>query len=268
MVSCTAAATIGLALAVAATASASQLPTLTLAVTKNTIKVGGQHVSGAVQISTTVSGEAEDNPSLIMLKPGVGLAEFMHVVSKLGRESDFDAIDAYGTIVFSGADAPKGQTTTADTILEPGNYIAVNNGNGVAAFTVSKSSSPASLPAPQATVSAIDFGFRGADTLHTGELVRFADEGYLIHMFEAVPVASAADAKKAEADLLAGNVPAAKKFAIGAPAMLAGSISSGQQQESTITAAPGTYVLLCAMNTQDEREHFQLGMYRTITITK
>lgn len=266
MVAATAA--LGLGLVVAATSTAAQLPTLTLAVTKNTVKVGGQRVSGAVQISTTVSGEAVDNPALILLKPGVTEADFLHVVSKFGEEADFDAIDAYGTIVFGAPDSPKGQTTTAYAVLQPGNYVAVNNNNGVAAFTVSKSRSPASLPAPQATITAIEFGFRGADTLHDGELVRFADGGYLIHMFQVAQVANAADAKKAEADLLAGNTAAAKKFAIAAPVSLASPISGGQAQESVITAAPGTYVLFCSMNTQDGREHYQLGMYRTITITK
>ena len=63
-------------------------------------------------------------------------------------------------------------------------------------FTVTKSLIPASLPAPQATVDAIEFGFRGATTLHDGELVRFKNNGYLIHMVQAAQVASIANAAR------------------------------------------------------------------------
>jgi hypothetical protein len=39
-------------------------------------------------------------------------------------------------------------------------------------------------------------------------------------------------------------------------------------QQEVITQPPGVYVIFCAMNTEDGREHFQLGMYRTIRIVK
>ena len=82
-------------------------------------------------------------------------------------------------------------------------------------FTVTRSSSPASLPAPQATVATIEFGFRGATTLRDGTLVRFKNNGYLIHMVQgAAQVASTATAAEAEADLRAGDTAAASKSAI------------------------------------------------------
>jgi hypothetical protein len=39
-------------------------------------------------------------------------------------------------------------------------------------------------------------------------------------------------------------------------------------QQQVLTAPPGIYVLACFMNTQDGREHTQLGMERTIRIVK
>jgi hypothetical protein len=255
-----------LALTAASSMAASTLPTLTLAVTKNSITVTGQKVSGAVQIDATVSGEASDNPALILLKPGVTAQEFGRVVSKLGDDTPLDAIDPYGTIVYSSGTALKGQTTTTDAVLPPGNYVAVNNGNGHSIFKITRSARPATLPHPAATVTAIDFAFRGASTLHDGELVRFMNQGYLVHMFEAAQGANVAAAKKAEAALLAGNTKAAKKYVIAAPMQLAGPLSSGQSQESVITAPPGVYVIFCAMNAQDGRDHYQLGMFRTIRI--
>jgi hypothetical protein len=90
----------------------------------------------------------------------------------------------------------------------------------------------------------------------------------MIHMAQAAQTASVATANKAEADLLEGNSKGAKKYAIAAPITLSGPISSGESQESVVSAPPGTYVLYCSMNTQDGREHFQLGMFRTIKIVK
>jgi hypothetical protein len=263
-----AASTLGVALVSAADASAAGLPKLTLTVGKNSIKVGGQMVSGGVEIVTTVKGEAEDNPLLVRLKPGVTAGDFAKFASHLGEEADLDAIDPYGSILFNGGDAPAGLATDAYADLPPGNYVALNNGTGHATFTITHSTKPASVPKPQATVTSIEFGFRGAATLHDGELVRFANGGHLIHMFQAAQVASPADATLAEAQLLAGDTAGAKKYVVAPLMMLAGPLSSGAWQESVITAPPGTYVVFCSMNTQDGREHYQLGMYRTITIVK
>ena len=43
---------------------------------------------------------------------------------------------------------------------------------------------------------------------------------------------------------------------------------AAKQEYGHSTRLPGVYVIFCSMNTQDGREHFQLGMYRTITIVK
>lgn len=258
----------GLALAAAPSLAQSSLPTLTLAVSKNSITVGGQLVSGAVDVATTVSGEQEDSPTLILLKPGVSAAQFQSVTKGFSNSTPLDAIDKYATIVYSSGSAHAGQTTTGTALLPAGNYVAVNNGEGFTPFTIAASASPAALPTPQATVTAIDLAFRGATTLHDGELVKFENAGYLIHMFEVDQAKNVAEARKAEAALRAGDTNAAKKHAIAPPLALAGPLSSEQAQESVITAPPGVYVLFCEMNTQDGREHFELGMYRTIKIVK
>jgi hypothetical protein len=250
----------------ASSVAAGSLPTLTVNVTKNAITVGGAKVSGAVNVAITVSGEASDSPTLIRLKPGVTPAQFGKFVSKLGN-APFDAIDPYATIEFDSATANRG-ATTEQALLPAGNYVAVNNGNGFTSFTVSAAASPASLPSPGGKVAAIDFGFHGSSTLHDGELVRFENDGYLIHMILYAQVASPAAAKKAEALLLAGKMAAAKKYVVAAPGQFAGPLSTGAMQQETITQPPGVYVVLCVMNTEDGREHFQLGMFRTIRIVK
>jgi hypothetical protein len=257
---------IGVSLAFAVTSVASSaLPTLTLAVTPKTITVGGQMVSGAVRIATTVSGEKQDNPSLLLLKPGVTPQQFASVVSKLGNSTPVDAIDPYATIVYGSADAPAGKTTVGYANLAAGTYVALNNGSGHAVFTVTQSSAPAAMPRAAATVKAIDFGYRGADVLHEGEMVRWYNAGYLVHMMVYGRVASVAVAKKAEAMLLAGKEQQAEKLTL-AHGTFVELLSSGQSQESVIDQPPGVYVILCLMNTQDGRLHSQLGMFRTIRI--
>jgi hypothetical protein len=118
-------------------------------------------------------------------------------------------------------------------------------------------------------VSAIDFGFRGASTLHDGELVRFQNEGFLIHMIVFARMKSAIDATKAEALLLQGKIKeAGKLYAKGPKGLFAGPLSSGSMQQEVINEPPGVYVILCEMNAQDGRDHYQLGMFRTIRIVK
>lgn len=63
-------------------------------------------------------------------------------------------------------------------------------------FKITKSSSPARLPTPQARMSSIEFGFRGPGTLHNGDLVRFGNDGFVVHMIVAGRGASLAGAQK------------------------------------------------------------------------
>jgi hypothetical protein len=256
----------GLVLMTTSSVAASSLPTLTLALTPKTVTVGGSMVSGAVNVVTTVTGEKSDGPGLILLKPGVTPAEFGKVAGSLGPRSPFDVIDPYATIVFDGF-AVAGTPSSAEAVLQPGTYMAVENGSGFAVFTVTQAAHPAALPTPGATVTAIDFAFRGARTLHDGELVRFQNDGYLIHMVLFVQAKSVADAKKAEALLRAGKVPTGK-YGTGVKGVFAGPLSHGAMQQEVITEPPGVYVIACAMNAEDGREHFQLGMFRTIKIVK
>jgi hypothetical protein len=253
----------------ASSVAAGTLPTLTLALTKNTITVGGSEVSGAVNIVTTVTGESNDSPGLFLLKPGVTVAEFAAAAQRtVGKGSPFDALDPYGSIVFFGF-AAEGHPSSAETWLQPGTYVALENGNGHAVFTVTQSAAPALLPVPGAEIDAIDFGFRGASTLHDGELVRFKNDGYLIHMFLFAQAKSVADAAKAEALLLAGKGnEAAKKYGTGVAGQFVGPLSHAELQQEVINEPPGVYVIYCAMNAEDGRDHFQLGMFRTITIVK
>jgi hypothetical protein len=87
-------------------------------------------------------------------------------------------------------------------------------------------------------------------------------------MFLFIQAKNLADATKGEALLLAGKTGGAQKLGTGVQGMFAGPLSHAELQQEVITEPPGVYVIACAMNAEDGREHFQLGMFRTITIVK
>jgi hypothetical protein len=254
-----------------ASAHASTLPTLTLTVTNSSITVGGATQSGGVNVVSSASGVKEASVILFLLKPGATFEEVEAAIQK--AHGDINATSKYGSIVFD-AEVSSGQSSEAQSYLQPGQYVAIlpgGEGKGSKAhalFTVTSAASPVPLPAPEATIRSIEFGFQGPSTLHDGELVRFENEGYLVHMDIAAPVKNMKAAKKAVKDLLANKAKPFEKLIAGPPAGFAGPLSHEAFQQETITAKPGIYVELCFMDTQDGRSHTQLGMERIIKIVK
>ncbi len=253
------------------TARAAALPSLSLTVTKSSITVGALPQSGAVNVVSKATGTKEASVILFQLKPGVTPAEFeAYIASKHAKDPNY--ADAYGSIMFD-AEVTPGQTSEVQSFLGAAQYLVLKGeGEGQpkveGSFTVTAAASPVALPAPAATVRSIDFGFRGPSVLHDGELVRFENEGFLVHMDVAFPVKSRTDAEKAVKDLLKGNEKGLGKLVAGQPFSFAGPLSPGAYQQETITAKPGWYVQVCFMETEDGRVHTLLGMERMFKITK
>jgi hypothetical protein len=259
-------------LAAVGSAQAATLPNLTLTITNSSITVGGATQSGAVNVVTTATGvKGEASAILFLLKPGATFEEVEAAIQK--AHGEINATSKYGSIVLD-AEATSGHPGEAQTYLQPGNYVAVlpgGEGKGSKAhalFTVTPAAAPVALPTPEATIRTIEFGFRGPSTLHDGELVRFENEGFLIHMDIAAPVKNMKAAKQAIKDLLTGKEKAIEKLISGPPLGFAGSVSHEALQQETMTAKPGIYVEACFMDTQDGRSHTQLGMERIIKIVK
>jgi hypothetical protein len=252
-------------------AATSTLPTLSLTLTKSSIAVGGTTQSGAVNVVTTATGLKEASVILFLLKPGATFEEVEAAVQK--AHGEINVTSKYGSLVFD-AEVSTGQTSEAQTYLQPGQYVALipgGEGKGSKAhalFTVTVATAPVALPTPEATIRSIEFGFKGPSTLHDGELVRFENEGFLVHMDVAAPVKNMKAAKQAVKDLLAGKEKAVGKLISGPPAGFAGPLSHEAFQQETITAKPGIYVEVCFMDTQDGRSHSVLGMERIIHIVK
>ncbi len=253
--------------------AATTLPTVTATVSASSTAVSGALQAGAVNIATTASGGKEPTLVLFLVKPGVSLAEFYAFLDSNKLAADPNAAAKYGSLVFD-VEAGKGKPTEAQTILAPGQYVALNAEGEKpsvwprSSFAVAASASPAALPAAQATVKTIDFGFRGPSVLKVGQLVRFENEGYLVHMDIAFPVKSKKGAKLVMKGLATGREKGLGKFAAGPPVAFSGPISTGAFQQELITAKPGWYVQACFMPTQDGRPHTLIGMERVIKIVK
>ncbi|MGO9884014.1 MAG: hypothetical protein ACLPV4_13475 [Solirubrobacteraceae bacterium] len=252
------------------TSTGSALPTLTLGLNGNAVTVGGSTASGAVNITTTDTGKPGE-PALVRLNPGISFAQFGQAVQAVNsHHGDLNYLDPYASLVYDG---PEFSGTNTDQVdLQAGNYFALNIGSSGTpphtAFTVSQSASPATLPTPGATVSSIEFGFTGADVLHDGELVRFQNLGFLVHMDVWVRAKNLAAAHTIVALLLAGKDKKVGPKVATAFGTFAGPVSSGAVQQSVISEKPGWYVQACFMDTQDGREHTQLGMERILKIVK
>jgi hypothetical protein len=255
------------ALALAGGASgAGSLPTLNVALTGTKgISVSGSAVSGAVSVVSTFQGKGQGQLGLVRLNPGASIQQAAGAVQS--HHGDLNALTPYGSLFADG-----GAPGTLQTVLTPGNYVALNiTGNGTpgsAPFTVTQSSAPAALPAARATESSIEFAFRGPAVLHDGTIVRVQNQGWLVHMIDLIGVRNAATGRKVMALLHAGKDRKARKLVSNAFVSLLGPASPGALQQEVLQTKPGYYVEACFMDTQDHREHTQIGMLRLVRVAK
>jgi hypothetical protein len=251
----------------ASAAPRAALPQITVTMTGKAIHVTGALVSGGVRIVSRATGERAGDPALIRLNPGVTIGQFFAGLQR--SAGDLNGVN--GAIVVD-AETVNG-TSTVQAALAPGQYVALDTaGQNPAkwpftAFVIRPASSPAALPAPQATLSAIEFGFRGPGTLRDGQLVRFANSGWLVHMIVAARAPSAAVARQIVQLLQQGKDSQAQRLSDNF-ATFAGPLSHGAFQQLVVDVQPGFWVVACFMNSQDGREHTQLGMERVIQVVR
>jgi hypothetical protein len=263
------------ALAAAPAGPSAVLPVLTLKMNGKTIAVGGTLKSGAERIVSTVTdkGEASNGaePTLVRLDPGASYAKFFAVLAKLDASPNADPNMLYGVAQIVYSTQANFGTSAGIVDLAPGSYAALDLGtNGkppVSTFAVAKAAKPVALPKAGATISSIEFGFTGPTKIRDGEIVQWANAGYVVHMIIGIEASSLAGAKKIAADLKAGKDNAIQALGVGFFGW-DGALSHGQAFETVVSQHPGYWVLACFMDTQDGREHTQLGMERVIQIVK
>lgn len=263
----------GLALALpmamaSAAPSKASLPVINVTMNGKTITVTGALQSGGVEVVSRVSKESVGIPLFARLDPGVTYAQIFAAFQSIGQ--DQNNIDGLGTIVFS-PQANRGKST-AEVDLLPGQYLAVDISSNSAIppfteFTIAPATSPATLPRPGATIESIEFGFRGNTKLHDGEMVRFYNHGFLVHMIIGLRAKNLKDAKELAALLKAGKDAKASKL-VTQQYSWDNVLTHNQAFQSVIFQQPGYWVVACFMNTQDGREHTQLGMERVIQIVR
>jgi hypothetical protein len=251
-------------------AQASGLPRLTIAMNGRSITVGGALQSGAVNVVSTTTREAQGQPLLLRLNPDVTPAQ-AYAFASSSAARDLDNVSRVGSIPFD-AQADNG-TSHVQTSLQPGQYVAFDLAGPNparaphAAFAITQSAQPAALPSPQATIRAIDFAFRAPPTLHDSELVRFENDGAHVHMIVATQAPNAQAAKQIAAALRAGNDSKAKRLTV-AGTTFADPLSPGASQQLTIDVTPGYWILASFVATKDGRKDTQLGMERIVHIIR
>jgi hypothetical protein len=251
--------------------AATTLPTVSVALSPSSATIGGALQSGGVNVVTTDTGVREASVILVALKPGVTPVE-AEAFTKSPKFRDPNNVAEIGSIAFD-AEANPGAPSEVQTELKAGNYVLLTGPSQgeptiKAHFTVAASKTPAALPVPGATVRSIDFNFRGPSVLHVGELVRFENEGFVVHMQLAFPVRNLKSARKAARLLREGRERPLRKLFVGPPVNFAGPLSHDAFQQEAITARPGVYVEVCFMETQDARDHTRIGMERIIRIAR
>lgn len=267
-----AAAVVAVAAVTSGASGAQSMPTLTIAL--NGVKgvaVSGSETAGAVRVVSTFRGKAPHGPDqgpafgLVRLKPGATIQQASSAVQS--HHGDINALTPYGTLISDGS------PDEVQLNLTPGNYVALNvtgrGQPGVAPFTItSTSSTAASLPAAQATETAREFGFEGPAVLHDGTIVRAQNHGWLVHMIVLVGVRDIATGRQLIALLKAGKSRQAQKLASRNFVELLGPSSPGAMQQQVLHTPPGWYVEGCFMDTQDGREHADIGMARLVQVIR
>jgi hypothetical protein len=266
------AAAIGCLAALGSVQASPTLPKLSLSITSSSISAAGSMQSGGVNVVTTNGGKKEASAILFKLAPGVDAGE-VEAFLRSKRSQDPNAAGRYGSIVFDAESIPAHGTSEVQTYLTPGEYLALGaTGHGRprlhTTFTITAAADPVALPRPEATISSIEFDFRGPSTIHRGELVRFRNQGYLVHMDIAFPVKSRQAAKEVAVGLKKGDMKGLGKLIVGPPVSFQGVVSHGAFQQEKITAKPGWYVQVCFMETQEHQPHTLLGMERPLRITR
>ena len=251
-------------------AGTAPLPRLSISIAAGSITVSGAADSGGIDIVTSAASSLkEPSTVLVRLRPGVTVEGLLAYLAA-NRTGNPDTIDRYGSIVLDREASPGG-TVETETSLLPGTYVALD-GEGEksstwshTSFTVGASVAGPPLPVPRAVELMVGHSFRGPRRLRRGELVRFVNRAAVAHMDIAFRVRSRIAAERLAVDLLKGRERDAEKLVAGAPANFAGALSSGAEQQETITAAPGWYVQACFLETRG-RLNTRLGMERVIRI--
>jgi hypothetical protein len=251
-------------------AQSSGLPQVTVGLNHSSINVGGALQSGAVDVAVTTTNERQGDPTFVRLNPGVTPQQALAFLQSRAAK-DPNNVNRIGAIAFA-AQVGSG-AAHVNTTLQPGQYLAVDiNGDNPASFphssfTVQQASQPATLTKPQQTARAVDFAFNGPRTLHDGQLLQVENDGFVVHMITAVQAKNAKSAGQISKLLREGKDNKAQRLAVGGTSFQ-DPVSTGAVQQFKLDAKPGFYVLACFMDTQDGREHTQLGMTREIRIKK
>jgi hypothetical protein len=248
------------------------LATIDVVMTGDSITVTPDHsLSGAVNIHTTATGQNSGSPIFVRLNDGVTADQLIAFLNSK-KANDPNNVEPYGSIVLDAQEGPG--MHDLQTILQPGDYVAFDGTRNNptqwphTTFKIDENHSPAKLPAAQQWQKSQEFRFVGPGTLHNGEVIRASNAGWLVHMLIGIQAKNKAAGRQMVRLLRAGKDSKVQKLAGPGFFALFNPVSHGAVQQFVFKAKPGWYVEACFMDSQDGREHTQLGMERLVHVVR
>jgi hypothetical protein len=236
-------------------------PTVAVTAGKGTVAVQppGPLAAGPTRFEFTRSGNADVSVYLVTLRAGVSVEELQKVIKS---DASLGLVFLEGSASLSAAEPKRAVTVNLRANV---NYALVSQvGNTYAVTPLATNATPngATAPAPAATISMFDYGFRGSKTLPRNGIIRVRNDGSAFHFALAFPVRKNASDKQVGRALRSGSEKAIGRVAAGAPVSVQDVLSPTTVNDNEIKFPKGgRYALVCFFG-----EHNALGMYRVVKV--
>lgn len=255
----------------APTATPVPLPAVAVDVSDTALTMPADVPAGLVQVTVSNSGQAPHSPLFARLNDGVTQEQFMETM-----QTDQSGTAALALVsLLGGAQAKPGASQQMVFDFKPGNYIAIDMGEGgpplMANFTATAGSGPAPA-APVATVNAelIDFQFALPDQIKSGaQTWKIENKGGQWHEMGIFKLNEGVTVDDVMAMMMSETPPEGpppfEDVAFWAP------MSQGQHAWWTVDLPPGVYTVMCFLpdfSSTPPTSHLEHGMVRTLTVTE
>lgn len=251
------------------TATPVPIPEVTVDVSDTGITMPAQLAAGLAAVTISNSGQAPHGPILARFNEGVTQAQFMQAL-----EADESGASAVALVTLAGgAQAAPGESVRAIFDLQPGDYIALDIGDGpplLTGFSVAAVDGPAPAE-PVAAVNAdlVDFQFALPDQIKAGaQMWKIENKGSQWHEMAIFKLAEGVTTQDLMAMMMSEEPPEGpppfEEMAFWAP------MSAGQRAWMTVDLPAGTYNVLCFLPdfaSDPPKSHLEHGMVRTLTVT-
>lgn len=256
--------------AAAPTATPVPIPAVTVEASDTALTVPAGVPAGIVTVTVNNSGQAPHGPLFARLNDGVTQEQFMEAL-----QSDESGMAAIALVtLMGGAQVQPGTSGQATFDFKPGNYIALDFGDGpplLASFTVAAGIGAApAAPAAGVNVDLIDFQFTMPEQIKAGaQTWQIENKGSQWHEMVVIKLNEGVTVQDVLAVLMSEEPPEGpppfEQVAFWAP------MSAGERAWMDVDLPPGDYTVVCFLPdfaSTPPQSHLEHGMVRTLTVTE